>query len=296
MWHYTEGLRNWAPIWTRHGIRILPGPSSLWLNPHGKHLPPPYYPGYDTLGTLTHLMTNGFEHSWFVTDQKIVKKEFALSGSEQNPDLTSKSWRLVANRAIGKNAMPPVEAFKEKGEDFVVARTLDELVRGMNTKTAEPMLDVATVEREVRARDRQLDNPFCKDSQIAGIRAARMYRGDRLVRTAKPHKILDSEILIGVKLNILTRKTLGGFETDLDARVLNNAGQVVPGLFAVGEVAGFGGGGVHGYRALEGTFLGGTGPAPRMNSTHSSSILKPIVDAVVVPAPRTPPRRGPRRR
>ncbi len=257
MWHYTEGLRNWAPIWSGHGIRILPGPSSLWLDPHGHRLPPPLYPGFDTLGTLTHLMTHQFEHSWFVLNQKIIKKEFALSGSEQNPDLTSKSWRLVANRAVGKNAMPPVEAFKAKGADFVVANNLDDLVRGMNSKTAEPLLDVATVKREVTARDRQLDNPFGKDLQIAAIRAARAYRGDRLVRTAKPEPILASDTLIAVKLNILTRKTLGGFETDLQGRVFGDDGQIVQGLYAAGEASGFGGGGVHGYRSLEGTFLGG---------------------------------------
>ncbi|QSQ24352.1 FAD-binding dehydrogenase [Pyxidicoccus parkwayensis] len=259
MWHYTEGLRNWNPIWPQHGIRILPGPSSLWLDATGKRLPPPLFPGFDTLGTLEHILKTGHEHSWFVLNQRIIKKEFALSGSEQNPDLTNKDWRGVLNRAVGKKAMGPVEAFKSHGVDFFVADNLRALVDGMNTKTEKPLLDYATVEREVLARDRQLDNPFGKDLQIAAIRQARAYRGDQLVRTAKLHRILDPEAgpLIGVKLNILTRKTLGGFETDLSGRVFGTNGQVVPGLYAAGEVAGFGGGGVHGYRALEGTFLGG---------------------------------------
>jgi predicted oxidoreductase len=259
MWHYTEGLRNWSPIWPQHGIRILPGPSSLWLDATGKRLPPPLYPGFDTLGTLEYILKTGHEHSWFVLNQRIIKKEFALSGSEQNPDLTNKDWRGVLNRAVGKKAMGPVEAFKSHGVDFVVAENLRALVEGMNTKTETPLLDYATVEREVLARDRQLDNPFGKDLQIAAIRQARSYRGDQLVRTAKLHRILDPEAgpLIGVKLNILTRKTLGGFETDLSGRVFGTNGQVIPGLYAAGEVAGFGGGGVHGYRALEGTFLGG---------------------------------------
>ncbi|WP_164001843.1 FAD-binding dehydrogenase [Pyxidicoccus caerfyrddinensis] len=259
MWHYTEGLRNWSPIWPRHGIRILPGPSSLWLDATGKRLPPPLFPGFDTLGTLEHILKTGHEHSWFVLNQRIIKKEFALSGSEQNPDLTNKDWRGVLNRAVGKKAMGPVEAFKSHGVDFVVAENLRALVEGMNTKTETPLLDYATVEREVLARDRQLDNPFGKDLQLAAIRQARSYRGDQLVRTAKLHRILDPEAgpLIGVKLNILTRKTLGGFETDLSGRVFGTDGQVIPGLYAAGEVAGFGGGGVHGYRALEGTFLGG---------------------------------------
>lgn len=259
MWHYTEGIENWNPIWSRHGIRILPGPSSLWLDATGKRLPVPLYPGFDTLGTLSHLRQTGYDYSWFVLTQKIIKKEFALSGSEQNPDLTNKSWRQVLGRAIGKAAPGPVEAFKRHGADFVVRKTLKELVEGMNALTAQPLLDFATVEREVVARDREIDNPFSKDTQIVHIRGARNYRGDRLIRTAPLHKLLDPAAgpLIAVRLHVLTRKTLGGLETDLSARVLGADGQPIPGLYAAGEVAGFGGGGMHGYRALEGTFLGG---------------------------------------
>jgi len=259
MWHYTEGLRNWNPIWTKHGIRILPGPSSLWLDATGKRLPPPLYPGFDTLGTLEYIMKSGYAYTWFVTNQAIVKREFALSGSEQNPDLTNKDWRLVLGRARGKQATPPVEAFKRYGADFVVRDSLEELVAGMNELTPEPLLDFATVRHEVTARDRELANPYGKDLQIAAIRQARNYLGDRLIRTAKLHRLLDPDYgpLIGVKLNVLTRKTLGGFETDLQSRVFGSNGAIVPGLYAAGEAAGFGGGGVHGYRALEGTFLGG---------------------------------------
>ncbi|MBE1707726.1 MULTISPECIES: FAD-binding dehydrogenase [Mesorhizobium] len=259
MWHYVEGIRNWAPIWTDHAIRILPGPSSLWLDARGKRLPVPLYPGFDTLGTLSHIMSTGFDYSWFILTRKIIQKEFALSGSEQNPDLTGKSWRQVLGRAT--SGIPgPVKAFMEKGEDFVVEADLSKLVTRMNALAGgEPLLDVAQVEREIRARDRQLDNPFSKDMQITALRGARAYLGDKLIRTAKPHKMLDpaNGPLIAVRLNILTRKTLGGLQTDLDSRVLGADGQPVPGLYAVGEAAGFGGGGVHGYAALEGTFLGG---------------------------------------
>ncbi|MBZ9885177.1 FAD-binding dehydrogenase [Mesorhizobium sp. CA10] len=259
MWHYVEGIRNWAPIWTEHAIRILPGPSSLWLDARGKRLPAPLYPGFDTLGTLSHIMSTGFDYSWFILTKKIIQKEFALSGSEQNPDLTGKSWRQVLSRAT--SGIPgPVKAFMEKGEDFIVEADLSRLVARMNALAGgEPLLDGAQVEREIRARDMQLDNPFSKDAQVTALRGARSYLGDRLIRTAKPHKMLDpaNGPLIAVRLNILTRKTLGGLQTDLDSRVLNAAGQPVPGLYAVGEVAGFGGGGVHGYAALEGTFLGG---------------------------------------
>lgn len=259
MWHYVEGIRNWAPIWTDHAIRILPGPSSIWLDARGKRLPVPLYPGFDTLATLSHIMATGFDHSWFFLTEKIIRKEFALSGSEQNPDLTGKSWRQVLGRAT--SGIPgPVKAFMEKGEDFIVEADLSTLVARMNALAGgEPLLDLAHVEREIRARDMQLDNPFSKDAQVTALRGARAYLGDRLIRTARLHKLLDpaNGPLIAVRLNILTRKTLGGLQTDLDSRVLDAGGQRVPGLYAVGEVAGFGGGGVHGYAALEGTFLGG---------------------------------------
>jgi predicted oxidoreductase len=259
MWHYVEGIRNWDPIWPQHGIRILPGPSSLWLDARGRRLPGPLYPGYDTLATLAYLRGTDFDHSWFILTQSIIRKEFALSGSEQNPDLTNRDWRLVLRRAIGRRATGPVEAFKQHGEDFVVRGDLDSLVAGMNILTGQALLDLATVRREIEARDRAIANPFTKDGQIMGIRNARRYLGDRLVRTARPHALLDPAHgpLIAVRLNILTRKTLGGLETDLDGRVFRHDLAIIPGLYAAGEAAGFGGGGMHGYRALEGSFLGG---------------------------------------
>jgi len=259
MWHYTEGIQNWNPIWSGHGIRILPGPSSLWLDARGHRLPVPLYPGFDTLGTLKHIMSTGYDYSWFVLTQKIIKKEFALSGSEQNPDLTNKDFIQTLGRGIGRAAPGPVEAFKKHGVDFVVERNLADLVRGMNAITEEPLIDLAALEHEIIARDREIDNPFSKDTQITHIRGARRYLGDRLIRTAALHKLLDPSAgpLIAVRLHILTRKTLGGLETDLSSRVLGANGQPVPGLYAAGEVAGFGGGGMHGYSCLEGTFLGG---------------------------------------
>jgi predicted oxidoreductase len=259
MWHYTEGIRNWDPIWTLHGIRILPGPSSVWLDATGKRLPVPLFPGFDTLGTLEHIMGTGHEHTWFVLTQKIIEKEFALSGSEQNPDLTSKDVREVLKARVGKGAPAPVEAFKRHGADFVVERDLASLVRGMNAITERPLLELADVEREIVARDREIANPYTKDLQITAIRGARRYLADRITRVAAPHRILDPAAgpLIAVRLNILTRKTLGGLQTDLSSRVLQRSGEPLPGLYAAGEVAGFGGGGVHGYRSLEGTFLGG---------------------------------------
>jgi len=263
MWHYTEGIQNWDPIWVRHGIRILPGPSSLWFDARGRRFPAPHFPGFDTLGTLAAIRATGFDYSWFVLTQKIIEKEFALSGSEQNPDLTGKDIKLTLSR-VRPGAPAPVEAFKRHGADFVVARTLPELVAGMNKLTPEPLLELADLEQQIVARDREIDNPFTKDLQVMAIRNARRSRGERLARTAAPHKILDPKAgpLIAVRLNILTRKTLGGLQTDLSGRVLGPASAAagprpVPGLFAAGEVAGFGGGGMHGYRSLEGSFLGG---------------------------------------
>ena len=261
MWHYVEGLTNFAPIWPRHGIRILPGPSSLWLDATGQRLPVPLYPGFDTLGTLAHLRRTGHDHSWFVLTRKIVEREFALSGSEQNPDLTGKDVLATLGR-VRPGAPGPVEAFLEHGEDFVVAAGLPELLGGMASLDArdhEGALDVAAVEREVLARDREMAHPYSKDGQVTAIHGARRYVGDRLARVAAPHRLLDPAAgpLIAVRLRILTRKSLGGIQTDLDGRVLRADGSPLPGLWAAGEAAGFGGGGVHGYRSLEGTFLGG---------------------------------------
>jgi len=259
MWHYVEGIHNWSPIWPMHGIRILPGPSSMWFDAFGRRLPSPLFPGSDTLAQLQYIMHSGRHYSWFVLTQAIIKKEFALSGSEQNPDLTGKSWLATLRRATNKGAPAPVEAFKAKGVDFVVRDNLADLVLAMNALSGEHLLKLEDLQRQIEARDREIANPYVKDTQVMNIHNARRYVGDRLIRTAAPHRILDPAHgpLIAVKLNILTRKTLGGLETDLDARVFGSNSEIIPGLYAAGEAAGFGGGGVHGYRSLEGTFLGG---------------------------------------
>ncbi|QIZ35769.1 FAD-binding dehydrogenase [Saccharopolyspora sp. ASAGF58] len=258
MWHYTEGIRNYAPIWSKHGIRILPGPSSLWLDAEGRRLPAPLFPGFDTLGTLEHIAKTGHEYTWFVLDRRIISREFALSGSEQNPDLTERSLRKLLQRG-GGGTPGPVAEFVRRGPDFVVRRTVAELARGMNDLVGDQLIDAAALEREIVARDRQVESGLGKDEQVIAIRAARRYVVDRMIRVAEPHRLLDPAAgpLIAVRLSILTRKTLGGLETDLSGRVLQDSSEPLPGLYAAGEVAGFGGGGVHGYRSLEGTFLGG---------------------------------------
>ncbi|GGN87586.1 FAD-binding dehydrogenase [Actinoplanes lobatus] len=276
MWHYVEGVRNWNPIWPGHGIRILSAPSPMWFDALGRRLPAPYFPSYDTLGTLKYLRSTGYDHSWFVLSQKIIEKEFALSGSEQNPDVTAGDRRgFLKERIFGKGAPAPVEAFKAHGADFVVADNLDDLVAGMNKLTEQPLLDAGTLRTQIEARDSQIANKVTKDAQVQGIHNSRRYLGDRIGRTAAPHRILDPAAgpLIGVKLHILTRKTLGGIQTDLNSRALGADGAPIPGLYAAGEVAGFGGGGVHGYNALEGTFLGGCLFSGRAAGRHAAASL-----------------------
>jgi uncharacterized protein len=259
MWHYVEGVENWQPIWPNHGIRLLPGPSSMWFDALGNRLPAPLFPGFDTLGTLEHIAKTGFDYSWFVLTHRIIRREFALSGSEQNPDLTGRSLPLLLRRVVSRSAPGPVEAFKQRGADFVVAGNVADLVHAMNALTGEARLDPIHLQSQIAARDEEIGNPASSDPQVHRIYAARKYLGDRLIRVAAPHRLLDPSAgpLIAVRLHILTRKTLGGLQTDLSGRVLRKDGTPLPGLYAAGEVAGFGGGGMHGYRSLEGTFLGG---------------------------------------
>ena len=159
---------------------------------------------------------------------------------------------------LGSGPPSPVQAFMDHGEDFIVERTwrpgaADERARRRG------LIDLADLEGQIVARDREIDNAYAKDGQVTAIHGARAYWADKVTRVAAPHRILDPKAgpLIAVRLSILTRKSLGGLQTDLDARVLQPSGEPLPGLYAAGEVAGFGGGGMHGYRSLEGTFLGG---------------------------------------
>jgi len=272
MWHYTEGVRNWNPIWPLHGIRVLPGPSLLWFDAHGERLEAPCLPGFDTTRTMRRILTTGHDHSWFVLNRRIIEKEIALSGSEQNPDFTNRSlWGVLRSRLSG-GPPDPVRAFIEHGEDFVVHDDLAGLVEGMNEVTGDPLLDLGRIRRQIVARDREVLNPFTKDAQILAMRGARRYIGDRLIRTTRPHRILDPRHgpLVAVRLRVLTRKTLGGLHTDLHARVLDDAARPIPGLYGAGEVAGFGGGGYHGYNALEGTFLGGCIFSGRQAGRHAA--------------------------
>lgn len=267
MWHYPEGIRNHTPLWTDHGIRILSGPSALWLDARGERLPAPLFPGFDALGALQQITRAGDTHSWFVLDHETIGREFALSGSEQNADLTDRDLPRLATR-LRRQPTPEVTAFIRRGADFVTGATVQELADRMNRLTAPGLISATRLQELLRARDLQVASGLGKDPQVTATATARRYPGDRLMRIARPHTYLDRSRavsgtvgrggpLIAVRLNLLTRKSLGGLETDLDARVLTDSGRPLPGVYAAGEAAGFGGGGMHGHRSLEGTFLGG---------------------------------------
>ena len=267
MWHYPEGIVNHAPLWSHHGIRILPGPSALWLDARGRRFPAPLFPGFDTLGALRHVSGSGYDHSWFVLDAETAAKELALSGSEQNGDLTGRDLTLLAGR-LRPGPTPELQAFLDHGVDFLTAVTVDELAAKMNQLVGEHLVEPGPLRELIEARDGQVACRLGKDPQVVATAAARRFLVDRLMRVAPPHPYLDPDRpgegragsggpLVAVRLHVLTRKTLGGLETDLDGRVLRADSSALPGVYAVGEAAGFGGGGMHGYRALEGTFLGG---------------------------------------
>lgn len=261
MWHYTEGLANWNPIWPSHGIRVIPGPSSLWLDATGKRLPAFLYPGCDTLATLKHICSTGHSYTWFILNRAVISREFSLSGSEQNPDITGKSYLKLLHRVFTRWGTWQVQDFMKFGEDFVVEQDLDKLVEGMNRLAATrngPVLELDAVHKVIHDRDVQTTNKYTKDAQVMLVRNARTYKPDAR-RIAKPAPLLNPADgpLIAVRMNILTRKSLGGLETDLEGNVLRASGEAFKGLYAAGEASGFGGGGMHGYSSLEGTFLGG---------------------------------------
>ena len=262
MWHYTEGLQNWNPIWPDHGIRVIPGPSSLWLDANGTRLPGFLMPGTDSLATLKYICSTGYDYTWFILDQTILAREVALSGSEQNPDVTKKSILQSLGRIFSKKGTVPVQNFAKYGKDFVVRDNLTELVAGMNELAKQrdgPALDLDSVRKIVESRDSQMDNAYSKDAQAMMINNARSFFSDKLSRVVAPHRLLDPAHgpLVAIRMNLLTRKTLGGIETNLQSNVMKADGEPFVGLYSAGECAGFGGGGVHGYSALEGTFLGG---------------------------------------
>ncbi|MBU8867490.1 FAD-binding dehydrogenase [Paenarthrobacter aromaticivorans] len=272
MWHYPEGIHNYDPVWPKHGIRILPGPSSLWLDADGQQLPAPLFPGFDSLGALRHIVATGHSYSWFVLNRTIALKELALSGSEQNPDLTGRDVSLLVSR-LKPGSDTPIQRFLDKGIDFIQGSSPHDLAGKMNALAGNQLVSADHLDALVRARDLQVASGLGKDPQLAAIRAARRFATDKLMRVAPPHRLADPAHgpLIAIRLSVLTRKSLGGLQTDLRSRVLDQEDRAIPGLYAAGEAAGFGGGGIHGYRALEGTFLGGCLFTGRAAGRHAAA-------------------------
>jgi hypothetical protein len=234
------------------------------LDPDGhRYGPVPVMPTFDAYAALERMCQDKRKYSWLICNFEIAKRELDVSGSQHNPHLRERRpLAFLASVLLGKPGL--VEHFLEGSPDFVSASSLPELATKMNEMTAEltgeRAIDAAVLEREVGRYDDTIarGKGLFNDDQLRRVAQLRNWRGDRL-RTARFQRIVDAKAmpLIAIRLQVMARKSLGGIQTDLACRVLRESGEAIPGLYAVGEAAGFGGGGVHGKRSLEGTFLGG---------------------------------------
>ncbi len=260
MWNYAAGVHHPRPRKVQHGLSLVPPRSALWLNWRGERIgPQPLVSGFDTRRLVTDICAQQRQYSWQLMNRRIALKELAVSGAEHNPSIRDKK-RLGFLRDILFGNRWLVREMVENCRDFVTAATLPELVEKMNALQGDQAVELAAVQDAVTRYDATIARgpSLMNDDQLRRIAALRQYRGDR-VRLCKFQPINDAKALplIAVREFIISRKSLGGIKTDLESRVLDAAGQPIAGLYAVGEAAGFGGGGVHGLRALEGTFLGG---------------------------------------
>ena len=259
LWNYAAGVHHWKPQHQDHGISLVPPKSALWVNYEGRRLgPPAMVTAFDTRYLVKTICREKKKYSWQVLNWKIAKKEFAVSGSEFNHAIRDKKRAAFLLTLLFGNPKL-VQEFIRNCSDFVTANSVEELAQKMNELTGSQDVDAQLLEREIKSYDDQIARgpALHNDDQLRRIAHARQYRGDR-IRTCKFARIDDPRArpLIAIREFILTRKTLGGIQTDLSSRVLDVKGEVIPGLYAVGEAAGFGGGGIHGLRSLEGTFLG----------------------------------------
>lgn len=277
-WHYPGGVRHPRPRWKNHGLSLVPPKSALWLDYTGKRFgPEPLVTAYDSRYIVEQICKSEKKYSWQVLNMKIMKKEFAISGSESNEAIRDKKiFKFLKNILLGN--MELVNDMIENCPDFVTAKTIEELVEKMNDLEGTKDVLLSNVKESVGNYDASIDRgeAYHNDPQLSMIAHARQYRGDK-VRTCKFQKIIDQKAmpLVAIRESILSRKTLGGIQTDLDSRVMstpiNGYSEPIPGLFAVGEAAGFGGGGLHGKGALEGTFLGGCVLTARMAAKYISN-------------------------
>jgi predicted oxidoreductase len=260
MWNYAAGVRHWAPPFPNYGLSLVPGKSQVWVNYQGRRfVDPPLVGSYDTLLLIDRICRERKKYSWQIMNRKIANKEFALSGAEFNEAVREKNLLAFLLRLLRGNG-EQVQEFIDHCPDFVTAKTIPELADKMNALTGANDVDASLLERDIAEYDANIARgpKLHNDDQLRRIAHVRQYLGDRL-RTCNMARILDPAAmpLIAIRTQILTRKSLGGIQVDLDAKVLDKQGSPVPNLFAVGEACGFGGGGMHGRRALEGTFLGG---------------------------------------
>src|SRR3954454_22769870 len=259
MWNYADAVRHPEPARPKHGLKLIPPRSGLVLDPTGKRYGPiPLIPTFDAHYALERMCEDERKYYWMICNWKIALRELDVSGSQHNPSIREKRMvRFLLSIVLGKPTL--VKHFVDNCPDFVTASTLPELAEKMAGVTSDGALDAELVEREVRHYDDNLarGKGLWNDDQIRRIQQLRNWRGDRL-RTAKFQQIADPAPgpLIAIRMTVMARKSLGGIQTDLGARVLRPDGAPIGGLYAVGEAAGFGGGGLHGKRSLEGTFLG----------------------------------------
>jgi predicted oxidoreductase len=260
MWPYAAGIHHPEPKREDHGLSLVPPKSALWLNFKGERIGPmPLMTAYDTRYLVEEICKQEKKYSWQVLNLKIAYKEFAISGSEHNKAMKEKNLLgFLKTILFGNKAL--VNEMLENCQDFVVANTIEELAEKMNALTGDNDVSVANLKRAIGTYDANIDRgpKFFNDEQLRRIAHTRSYRGDK-VRTSKFKKINDPKAmpLIAIREFILSRKTLGGIQTNLESQVLNKNATVIDGLYAVGEASGFGGGGMHGQGSLEGTFLGG---------------------------------------
>jgi uncharacterized protein len=260
MWNYADAVRHPKPRRPGQGLKLIPPRSGLVLDPTGRRYGPiPLIPTFDAYYALERMCEDPRGYYWMICNWKIARRELDVSGSEHNPQLREKRLvRFLLSVLLGKPTL--VRYFVDHCPDFVSAHSLPELTQRMQAVTDDDALDPATVEREVGHYDATIarGRPLFNDDQLRRIAQLRNWRGDRL-RTCAFQRIVDPKAmpLIAIRMSVMARKSLGGIQTDLQSRVLRPDGEAIPGLYAAGEAAGFGGGGMHGKRSLEGTFLGG---------------------------------------
>jgi predicted oxidoreductase len=258
MWNYASGVRHPDPQYPEHGLSLIPPRSALWMDAHGRRVgPDPMISGFDTHRLCQRMGRLPGQYGWLVMNRKIFLREMAASGSHVNPHMRDRRLvRAVAEILLGNHRL--YEDLTRRCPDVVTAATLPELAQKMQQVAPDRAIDLAGMEADIAAYDGQIARgvTFHNDDQLRRIAQLRHWRGDR-ARTLEFQRITDAGAgpLVAVRVMLLSRKSMGGMETDLDSRVLRQDGEPIPGLYAAGEACGFGGGGISGRRSLEGTFL-----------------------------------------